>query len=282
MAHPFGDDIQLRGRILSYLGDQALPRILRLTMPLFVPDEQGEPALVASGLVLEIGSERLLLTASHTVRDWPGLSISAGNELTLIRGEHWTVHSEGVEFGTLNDKLDVSIVRLERAVADRLDAAEVATLDDVDLTVPIIGRDPFLMVGYPEKRNRDGLTGDEFSALSYSLLMHDGEAELYGDVGAHSTNQLVLPFQKNDVWTPDKRVTAPDLRGVSGGGLWRVPINDRPVRQTLLSAIGVEQHPKGKHPRVLATRMRVILSVVYHSFPTLKAPLERAVERAVA
>lgn len=282
MAHPFGDNLQLRSRILEYLRDQALPRIARLTTPLFAPDEQRNHQLVASGIVLRVGPALLLLTASHTVRDWADLLINVGNELHTIRGERWALHSEGEDFGTSRDKLDVSVVRLDESIVERIDSEDVAELEDVDFAIPDIGRDPFLLVGYPEKANRYGLSGDEFNAQTYSLLMHDADAALYVSVAADSDNHIVLPFQKNDTWTVDKRVTAPDLRGISGGGLWRVPTNERPVGKTLLSAIGVEQHAKGRHPHVLGTRMRIILSVAHRAWPDLRKPLQCAVERAVA
>jgi len=77
-------------------------------------------------------------------------------------------------------------------------------------------------------------------------------------------------------------LTAPDLEEISGGGLWRVPIDDAPVRDTRLAAIAVEQHPKGRDRHVLATRIRTVLSTVHHLHVDLRQPLEAEYRDLVA
>jgi hypothetical protein len=251
-------------------------------MPLFVPDARKLPQLVASGVVLQAGPARVLITATHVVNDWPGLAIDPGDELLTVRGQHATLFTNGAAAGSDADTMDVSIIRLEPDLAERILPTNVARLADLDLTVPIVGRDPFVLSGYPVRRNRDGLVGDQFTARAYSLLMHDGDQSLYDAIEADSAAQLALPFEKNDVWDLDKRVNAPDLEGVSGGGLWRVPIHDGAVADTRLSAIAVEQHPKGRHRHVLATRIRTVLSTIHRLHADLRPTLEAEYRDLVA
>jgi hypothetical protein len=281
MPHPFGDDVELRRTILTYLGEQTLPRIVRLSAPLFVADDRGTPVQVATAILLQIGSSRLLVTATHVTVDWPGLAINVGDEFVHVRGKLVTAHSVAVNPGSREDKLDLAVVRLDDSLAQRIDDDHVTTLGDLDLTAPVIGRDPFVLAGYPAKRNSNGLSGDEFTARAYSLLLHDADLSTYAAASIDPSTQLMLPFEKRDTWTIEKQVSAPDLKGISGGGLWRVPINDEAVRETRLAAIAVEQHPKGVHRHMRATRVSVLLSLVYNLHPDLRAPIANAFDQVV-
>lgn len=279
MPHPFGEDVDSRRSILEYLGDQTLPRIVRVSAPLFVANGEGLPLQVATGILLQIGPSRLLVTATHVVKDWPGLAINAGDEFLHVKGKLSTAHTKAATAGSQEDRLDLALVRLDEPLAKRIDDANVATLADLDLAAPVVGRDPFMLCGYPAKRNRDGLDGDEFTVRAYSLLLHDADASTYNAASVDSRTQLMLPFEKRDTWTIEKQVTAPDLKGVSGGGLWRVPIYDEALRETRLAAIAVEQHVKGEHRHVRATRVSVLLSVIHHFHPDLRRPIEWAIQQ---
>ena len=282
MPHPFGEDIELRRRILTFLSEQTLPRIVRLTMPLFVPDDRGKAQLVASSVILRIGPARVLVTATHVVNDWPGIAINVGDALLQVRGQHATIYTNGTRAGSPEDKLDLSLIRLDPALAERILPFNVTSLADLDLTTPVVGQDPFVLGGYPERRNRDGLKGEQFTAHAYALLMHDGEQALYDAIGADSASQLALPFERNDVWEIERQVTAPNLEGISGGGLWRVPIDEAPARETRLAAIAVEQHQKGGNRHVLATRIRKVLSTLHQLYGDLRQPLEAEYRDIVA
>ena len=148
------------------------------------------------------------------------------------------------------------------------------TFGDLDFTVPEVGRDPFVLCGFPWRRSDNGLHGDQFTANAYALLMHDGERPLYDAVGMKEDSSLVLPFEKRDVWDIGKRVESPNLEGISGGGLWRVPINDEALADTRLAAFAIEQHPKGQHRYVLATRVRPVLQAIYQLNADLRTALE--------
>lgn len=281
MPHPFGNDVRLRQRILSFLGEEALPRIVNLTTPLFSSGLGGRPELVASGVILQVAAARLLITASHVATDWPGFAIVASDKLSIVAGHWTTLRTIGSEPGTTADKADISIIRLEPELADRIPRREILQLTDVDWDSPVIGRDPFLLSGYPERRNRGGLRADTFRARAYTLLLHDANEVLYAAVGADPVASAVLPFEPSEVWTIDGQVTAPNLQGISGGGLWRIPINDGPLGNTRLAAIAVEQHPKGRHRHVLATRIRGILRAIHDLHPDLRAALELAYQSSV-
>lgn len=283
MPHPFGDNAEVRRRLIGHLSAETLPRIVQLTVPLFVGVRDREPQLVASGLILEIGTSRFLITATHALRAWPGISISASETLVEIQGDGVTIHTEGCEPGSESDKLDVSVLRLDRRIAELVAADQVLSIADLDLSASAVGQDSFLMSGYPERRNRDGLTGDSITVHAYSLLMHDGDEGLYQALGLDTQAHLALPFDPNDTWDVERQVTAPNFQGISGGGLWRVPSGDAaPLRATRLAAIAVEQHRKGPHRHVLATRVRLVLAAVHERHPDLRASLENALRDAVA
>ena len=111
--------------------------------------------------------------------------------------------------------------------------------------------------------------------------MHDGDTPLYAALNADTDSQLVLPFEKKDIWTITGQVSAPDLNGISGGGLWRVPVHDESrIGDTRLAALGIECQAKGRHRHIRATRIRTVLTAVFNSFPDLRPALTAAMPGA--
>jgi hypothetical protein len=277
MAHPLGDDVDLRRTIITLVQDNALPRIVGFTHPVFAPDARGKPQVVASALILQIGLAHLLITATHVLKRWPGAAINTGEQFWPVRGQHATLHTDGATSGSDDDKADISIVRLEEDLAGHLTPDGVLSMGDLDLDPPIIGLEPYLVCGYPVSRNRGGLKGREFTAQAYSVIVHDGDQALYTAVGADTSSQFVAPLKPRDVWEMDRQVTAPHLIGVSGGGVWRMPTSKGAIRDVKLGAIVIEQHRKGRNPHLRGTRTSALLQLVHSQHADLREALESAV-----
>lgn len=116
------------------------------------------------------------------------------------------------------------------------------------------------MVGYPESRNRKALVGEYFTASAYAGLAHQAGAVEYAAVDRDVATQIVLTSDHKDLWSQGRRVAAPNLYGMSVGGVSHVSGRSRrPASRPQLAAIAVEWHRQGKVKEVLATRVQPIV-----------------------
>ena len=157
----------------------------------------------------------------------------------------------------------------------------MALLTDLDLTFPRADSGPHLLVGYPCSRNRTGLKGDTFTARAYTLLLHDGDAAFYTSVGASGDGQFATAADRKDVWSAEGKAMAPDPYGISGGGLWKIPIDEQAtVADARLAAIAVEWHQKAVPKHLLGTRIRSVLVALRDRYADLRPHIEEAVRVA--
>jgi hypothetical protein len=101
-------------------------------------------------------------------------------------------------------------------------------------------------------------------------------------LGRNASEQLVLRFDRKDVWRTEERVTAPNLFGISGGGVWHLaPNSGMPLPQAQLAAIAVEWNDKLRPKHVLATRLQPIIALLAHRDTPVRDAVDAFVRRAV-
>jgi len=227
------------------------------------------PELVGTCLPVRIGDACILLTAGHVLDlgDERTLAIVVDNELREIRGEV-TRFRPVPERASVGDHIDVGAVVLQSDCTPR----ELLTLSDIELVIPPRSSvSAYMVMGYPCSKNRRSLQGERFDAHLYHFLTVDASEAEYHALDRNPDEQLVLPFNRKDVWRPEGKVTAPDLYGISGGGVWHLsPDSGVPLPQARLAAIAVEWHDKVRVKHVLATRIRPLVALLAHRYPGVR------------
>jgi len=255
------DDGALRAHVAAHVDATLAPRAARYTAPMLAPDAKGLPEIVGTCLTVRIGEDHVLFTAGHVLdlaHDRP-LAIVIDNELRELRGEV-TRFRPAEECEHLDDHIDVGAVRLEAGCTPH----EVLCLDDLELVVPPRARsDSYMVMGYPCSKNRKALNGEEFHARLYHFLAVEATPEQYQDLNRSADEQIALLFNRKNVWRPQGRVTAPDLNGISGGGVWHLaPESQVPLAKAKLAAIAVEWHDRVRVKHVLATRIQPLIALL--------------------
>jgi hypothetical protein len=267
---------------LAAIADRLSHRMLDVTTPVY-RTERGKPVSEGTGVLFALGEIRFLLTAAHVLEHLQdgGLTAQAGQFLGYIGGEVTRLYSDT---GARSDEdlVDIRIVRL--VGRDWLEAPIDRFLrwDELDHFPARPERHAFALVGYPWTKQPDRPNGTTMEAYAYRVLGLECESTVYKRLSANPDVALLIGFDKRQTWGPEGQVTAPDLYGVSGCGLWRF---GRRIREAVypprLSAIGIRWERQGKVKHIRGTRIRPIIAAIGRRYSDARSIIERhLVERA--
>lgn len=196
----------------------ALTRPRSAICPLFRPLRSAVEQF-ASGVFIQIGTARFLLTAAH-VTDEQDIMIPGREGLVDLVG-HYSYTRRPLSGERLGDRYDIAFVRLDDELAADLhpvftflDAPD-AGLDD--LMTP---GDAYSVIGFPARRSS---TSGRFAETSLLTLTGSGvPATQYEALGFSTRHHLVLQFRrKKALDSVSGRRTPPCLpEGMSGGGIF--------------------------------------------------------------
>lgn len=148
---------------------------------------------------------------------------------------------------------------------------EFLVLDDIyDLDTATITRH-YVFAGYPCSKHKRAIKEGEAKATLYSFAVDTAPLADYQDAGLDPSISLLLRFDKKNLWNPLGQAVGPDPTGISGGGVWFIgdAFATTPLKP-LLVAIAVEWWWREEPKRVLATKISVVLAVIWDRFPELR------------
>lgn len=253
-------------KIIDQLTSLLMPRILATTAPLYRYDGNiMEP--FASALIIRLGDEHFLLTAAHVRDDLSKFDLYFGSTgmVRLCDYDYWgyACSPPGED-----DKIDIAIFHVSKQTAGELKKEEFLTLSDLEILGQVSTACFFVFGGYPVSKNRPSRSEDIRADLRL-FLVDSAPPKDYENAGLDPNFSLLLRFNKNKVWGPSGRTTAPDLYGISGGGVWSFNNQSTSTESTpRLVAIAIEWW-KGQK-RILATKVHVALEMIYDRFPNLR------------
>jgi hypothetical protein len=246
-----------------------LDRVRAATVPVYL-EAQPEPEHIGSGILMRIGDERFLFTAAHVADLRSRGALYLGGESFPIRLAGTITHSVPPQGDRRRDNIDAAVLHLPATVNAHLRDHEFLGLEDIDLGLALHHDDYFLVAGYPVTKQRFRRDASTIDAYLYPFVAVSRTDDAYA---SHDpTVHVLLGFRKKDMWRRDiGRSSAPDLYGMSGGGIWWLPDYTRPAfKRPLLHSIATEWHA-APHCHILGTRIHVFLSAVWRDFPELWA-----------
>jgi len=276
---PHDAHIRRRAAELAAHAESLSRRILEVTAPLYILNADREPEAIGSSVLIMIGEVRLLLTAAH-VLDWrkqkPMFAGVSGGLIPVVDGAI-RIFAETAKTVD-DDHVDIGVVRLGGDNWQTVPQSAFTTWDELDHAPPIADRHTFALIGYPLTKQRDAIKGTILEARAYPLAALETQPSVYGALGRDPTVSLVLGFDKRQVWSPQGLVTAPDMHGVSGGGVWRFGRRLRNASEApKLSGIAIEWEKRGRYKHVLATRIRPILAGMARTHPDIGEHIRAAI-----
>ncbi len=262
---------------LAGIADRLSRRALEVTTPVYRTGEHGTPESEGTGVLFALGGIRFLLTAAHVLEHLHdgGLTAQAGGVLAYIGGDVTYLY-DASRRSSDEDLVDIRIVRLagQDWMATPLD--RFLQWDELDHEPPSPQRHAFALLGYPWSKQPRGPQGTEMEAYAYRVLGLECESATYEQLGANPQVSLLIGFDKGHTWGPEGQLTAPDLYGASGCGLWRFGRRIREaVRPPRLSAIGVRWERQGRVKHVRGTRITPILAAIAQRYADARSTIEQ-------
>jgi hypothetical protein len=263
-----------RAAELGEIADRLSRRAFAVTTPVYRADIHGMPESEGTAVLIELGGVRFLVSAGHVLealKERP-LTAQAGGVLAPIAGN--ITYLSGWDAALGADAIDIRVVRLSGEKWDSVPLGDFLHWNELDHESVVAQRHSFTLIGYPESRQRDSVNGTTVVAQSYRVSAMESPLHVYRTIKVNPAVSLLVGFDKKRTWGIEGMVTAPDLYGASGCGLWRFGryIRDA-TRPPLLSAIGVAWgQDKVKHVR--GTRIAAILECIADQYPDVRAAIK--------
>lgn len=233
----------------------------------------------ATGLLFGAGALKFLVTAAHVLDE--GYFRSETDFADLVTyGQGQPVFLKGESFRTIipngktreADPLDVGFIQLSgESVAqigeDRFISAGNVDLNDEGEFAALYGA-----LGYPACLNPMIEPEDESQikpfAFSYTALLRS--AQEHAQLGISTATHLLLAASNNKSRQANgRRAKLPDLRGMSGGGLWRYTEYGQVPNAKAPCLLGVLIERRKKTGNILAARMGLVFEGLRKAYPEL-------------
>ena len=270
-------DQRRRAAELAARADELSLRVLEVTAPIYRPDERRRPEAIGSAVLLALGDARFLVTAGHVLdlageRPWV---VPAGDQLLNVHGQGYRLFLSGAT-ALRDDSVDIGTIRLAGEAWSSAPSTAFASWPELDLVEAVMTRNAFGLVGYPSAKQRHSVKGTTLAAQAYQFAGLEAPQDVYRAEGINPAVNLIVGFNKRRTLGPNGPVTAPDLFGVSGAGLWRF---GRFLRHATLAArlsgIVIEWRRSGRNKYVMATRIRPIIAKLADRYPDVEEFVNR-------
>lgn len=247
-----------------------LSRVQSATVPVYL-ESTPAPEHIGSGILIRIGDEHFMFTAAHVADFRSSGALYLGGESFPIRMFGTVTHTKPPHGDRLRDKVDAALIHLSEETTRHLQAHEFLSIGELDVASMPRHDDYYLVAGYPCTQQRFVSNTGMIEALLYPFVAVSKLEASYTDISLDPNHHILLGFSKKEMWRRDRgRVTAPDLYGISGGGIWWLPDYTGPhCDWPRLHALAIEWHVDSRR-QVLGTRISVLLSAVWRDFPALR------------
>lgn len=252
----------------------AADRLERHVVPVFHAPDDSELQPAGSGVLARLGDRAYLISAAH-VLDHCHTGVFVPHRNGSIEPLVNPTVVTGRPSGTTreDDRIDIGFVRL---TADETEAVGLERTLDLDVVsgppMPSVTT-LFLVLGFPLRdHSMDPSAGTMTGELtSFMTGMADQMAYRRADIDERS--QLLLRLDRRVIGTKNAVGAPPEMKGISGGGVWPVRIDvDRPEDQTPLFAGIVIERPKRFQVSLAVTRGTLIKYFVTRFDDTDAAP----------
>ena len=204
--------------------EEVVEQLAPLVRTVFKPNSKRIPVFVGSGFVILSDQKMFFVTATHVMNllsDSSPLFFDGNTKLLQLAGvEHvWPKKDNNGK----HNEVDLSLIELEEQISKKVEKSMCVNLDNLT-TDEVSGESAFFLVmGNPEKSNKNSVssTTNSIESNHYSLFSVEASGDSYNSVGANPKSHIVLSWDKKKAQSLEgvKR-TAPDLNGLSGAPIW--------------------------------------------------------------
>ncbi|MGB3412458.1 MAG: hypothetical protein WBA45_14820 [Microthrixaceae bacterium] len=262
--------------LLAALASHADRTVENSVLPVFFPNLLGRMAQIGSGVLLRIGTEHFVLTASHVFDDIGTYGIGLGSpeqghRIDAVGGTRFS-KARGSSGTHQDDPIDAAVLHVGSPLTEAQRSVAV-TLDNLDIDPVDQHRDMYATIGYRSRATK--IRGGK-ARVSPEWRATREVVDDYAARGFDRSWQLAVRYAELEAngksWRP-----FPKPEGMSGGAIVRFAGLSTPSQvllvqspKPLLSAVTVgHRKGEGKHrPAVLwGTRVMVHLALIREYLP---------------
>ena len=237
--------------------------------PIIGSTESGVPEFLGSGVLLQVGSETFLATATHVFTQNKNQRIfcETNNRFEQLTGD--LVGARADEGGE-----DVAVMHLSISALDKIGDCYLALpccfIEMNDVTNQ---NDDYLFTGFPQNLQISRL--DDLCLRSQRLAFAGKPSanRTYRKCQVTPTSHIVIDYTQQRVVNSEAEVleTSPVLHGMSGGGVWKCFQNDLEDLPPSLRLVGIiiEHHRRSGLNALVASRINFALETIRAEFPPL-------------
>lgn len=215
-----------------------------------------------SGVLLEVGNKRLIITAAHVTE-------KADSNPLFVTSKRGIIPVVGNLRETdlcKDDKADLAYIILDDKIGEILaDSYQFITVNKI-LSHSAVRSNQYMVVGYPEVNIRADYEKHIIHAGSSIFLLTPSKDEVYDYYGFDKDKNFVLDFAGKgiDLETDTKSGKIDDPYGISGCGLWL--LSEDPGAEPLAlqyQLIGImTEFRKGKYHSLIGNKIDFVISAL--------------------
>jgi hypothetical protein len=248
---------------------------------------------LGSGVLLQVGDVRFLLTAAHVADEFRlrykkvFFGTLTGEDVLPLEGDRMVFSKVRTDPNREDDPVDMAVVELTSKVANKLSTyMRFLTLNDLLLDPVKLKDGSYLVNGYPDFRaDRDEM--DEIIVtqnLPFMTMLYDIDRSPAPNLNSidHIALEVDPPYESGGV---SYGLDLDKANGISGCGIWRMLDEGKPIesldwRQAKLVAIVTDRSdPDSTEPLqyLRGTKIKHAIRMIWGGWPQLQAEIESAI-----
>jgi len=267
---------------LQRVSNELIEKIRKATIPIYAI-QNDRVVRDRSGVLLKVGDDCYILTASHDLRE------IVQNNIYLYAG--WS-QIDLIPVPIANDKIlyhtsdrdvyDIAAIKLTRDVAaDIMSSSKPVTLLDVADNCPDESHALYLVCGYPRAWLKVLPNCIESPPLHYLCRSYHGDPLAWTNLAYDPRVHLLLNFTQDAIHIQSqKHIVLPDtegIKGISGCGVWRIigdfPRQWRDWKIDDVKLVGIEHTYWESKGVAAATRIQFMNQFLADSYPEVIAAM---------
>lgn len=270
---------------LARIVRESAPRIVKCTIPLYAWIKN-LVELKGTGTLFRIGDRHFVLSAAH-VLDYPGIFsvpyctsvCDEGSPLLLnmvkIVSSPLPPGADKFDIDMRDaDPFDIAVAELHPDSATKLEPYwRFAQLQELDVFSPSV-EGSYFVLGFPVERTSTDFAArsSDTKALSYSTELHNGSRD-----DRDKEADLLLAYPRQNQTFGGQIVIAPNPKGISGCGIWRLARQDKLIddwHDSDVRLVGIEHRWRSAHRYLVGTAVRHAIRLIYNRYQDLHPSMD--------
>lgn len=234
----------------------------------FLTAKDGATVPFASGVFIRVGDNYFLISAAHVMEDnHDELYVPAENNDSIRLGGELNINSIPSTLSRDDDQIDIAILKLDEISIEFVsNYYSFIDLDEVEISHSTRQVPQYISLGYPCTQTKMKYGTNNLISKPFKYITMPATNEIYVQLECNPYRNIVVHYDKKRVlnYSTGKFKTGPDAYGISGSGLWYIPLQIVKKGQKVekkLVGIMIEW-PKKNRKFWIATRIDIITEII--------------------